>query len=275
MVIISYNELNREELSAERVICANYALDKETPVSGNLTVLYMNISQGDSIFISNDNENMLIDCGPNGKGDEISEELKKLNINSINYLVITHNDADHIGGCEEILNDFNVKRVIMNGKIGESKSYNDVMKLIDDEELIIANNCFNAFLGNSQWQVIHSNTNSENENQNSIVISLKYGKTGFLFTGDCDGDCEKSLLNQNLEIDFLKVAHHGSKYGTTNEFLDKTTPRVAFISVGKNSYGHPDAGCLSRLIEGNVKIFRTDLNGTLLLKTDGENYWIS
>lgn len=273
--IISYNELNKEEKSPGRITCVNYILNKETFVSGNLTVLYLNVSQGDSIFISNNGENMLIDCGPNGKGDDISKELKTFGITSIDYLILTHNDADHIGGCEEILNDFNVKRIIMNGGVAESQSYKDVMKLIDKEELIIASNCVSSNLGISEWQIIHNNTYSDNENQNSIVIALKYGKTGFLFMGDCDSSCEKSLLSQSLDIDFLKIAHHGSKYSATDEFLDKTTPRIALISVGKNSYGHPNPDCLSRLNERNIKILRTDVDGTIVLRTDGENYWIS
>ena len=256
------------------VTCPSYILDSNTTTNGNLTVSYLNVSQGDSIFISNGNQNMLIDCGPNGMGTRISDYLKNHQVTQIDYLIVTHSHADHIGGCEEILKNFNVQKVIMNGKPSDTQSYKDVMKLIKNENLITATNCFNANLGASEWQVIHSNINSDNENQNSIVLSMKYGKTGFLFMADCDSGCEQSLLKQELNTDFLKIPHHGSEYGTTDEFLEKTTPRGAFIEVGKNSYGHPSPVCLTRLQNKRIQILRTDINGTTTLKTDGENYWI-
>lgn len=256
-------------------MCADSILDNLTQTQGNLSVHFLNVSQGDSILISNNNQNMLIDCGPNGKGDEISTYLKNLGISEINYLVITHTDADHLGGCEEILKNFNVKMVFMDGQVKDTVSYRDVLKLIDTEQLIIPDICFSTNLGTGMIQFIHGNINSDNANQNSLVFTMKYGKTSFLFTGDCDSNCEKSLLSQDMDVDFLKIAHHCSEYGTTEEFLDSVIPRVAFISVGKNSYGHPTQSCLSRLNQKGIQIYRTDLNGNIILKTDGENYWIS
>lgn len=258
--------------------CSNQILEKidiQAQTTGNISVHFLNVSQGDSIFISNKNQNMLIDCGPNGKGDEISNYLKNLGVKEISYLVITHTDADHIGGCEEILKNFNVDVIFMDGQVKDTQSYSDVIKLIDLEQLIIPDVCFSTNLGMGEFQIIHGNVKSENANQNSLVLTLKYGKTGFLLTGDCDSNCEKSLFNQNIDVDFLKVGHHCSEYGTTNEFLEKTTPKIAFISVGKNSYGHPTENCLSRLNNRGISIYRTDLNGHIVLKTDGENYWVS
>lgn len=274
-----FTYIGQEKLTSnvikETPVCANSILDNQTATIGNLSVHFLNVSQGDSIFISNNNQNMLIDCGPNGKGDEISKQIQNLGISKIDYLVITHTDADHIGGCEEILKNFNVGVVFMDGQVKDTQSYSDVIKLIDKEQLITPDVCFSTNIGTGIIQFIHGNVNSDNANQNSLVLTMKYGKTNFLFTGDCDSTCEKSLLNQNIDIDFLKVAHHCSEYGTTNEFLDMTTPRLGFISVGKNSYGHPTGSCLSRLNNNGVRVYRTDFEGNIILKTDGENYWVS
>lgn len=274
-LIYTGNEDLTSSVIKETPVCTNSILDNSTQINGNLTISILNVSQGDSILVSNNNQNMLIDCGPNGKGDEISAYIKNLGISEINYLVITHTDADHLGGCEEILKNFNVSMVFMDGQVKDTASYRDVLKLIDTEQLIIPDVCFSTNLGMGLIQFIHGNVNSDNANQNSLVLTMKYGKTSFLFTGDCDSNCEKALLNQKIDVNFLKVAHHCSEYGTTEEFLEKTTPGIAFISVGKNSYGHPTQSCLSRLNQKGIQIYQTDLNGNIILKTDGENYWIS
>lgn len=270
---------DKEELNSNAIkespICQHNILENLTQISGNLTITFLNVSQGDSILISNINQNMLIDCGPNGKGDEISAYLTKRGINSLNYLVITHTDADHIGGCEEVIKNFNPGIIFMDGQTRYTESYNAVLKLIDKEKLIIPDICFSTNLGNSNFQFIHGNVGSDNANQNSLVLIMKYGKTSFLFDADCDSTCEQSLLKQNIDIDFLKVPHHGSEYGTTNEFLEKTSPRISFISVGKNSYGHPAPACLDRLTKHNIQVYRTDINGNILLISDGENYWVT
>ena len=274
-LIYTENENLTFNVVKETPRCVNSILDNPTQTTGNLSVHFLNVSQGDSILILNNNQNILIDCGPNGKGDEISAYIQGLGISDMDYLIITHTDSDHIGGCEEILKNFNVKMIFMDGQVKDTVSYRDVLKLIDKEQLVIPDVCFSTNIGGGMIQFIHGNVNSENANQNSLVLTMKYGKTSFLFTGDCDSNCEKSLLNQDLEVDFLKVAHHCSEYGTTDEFLDKTTPRIGFISVGKNSYGHPTDGCLSRLDQKGIQVYRTDLNGNIILGTDGETYWIS
>jgi competence protein ComEC len=122
-----------------------------------------------------------------------------------------------------------------------------------------------------------SNLDSDSDfNNHSIVVKLYYKKSNFLFTGDIEKEAEKRLLVwQNiLNSDVLKVGHHGSKTSTTLEFLDKVDPMIAVITVGKNNFGHPSQKVIERLEDRNIKIYRTDEDGTIIIRTNGQEYWI-
>ena len=111
------------------------------------------------------------------------------------------------------------------------------------------------------------------DNDNSAMLKLGYGKASFLFTGDCGLKCEDKLMEKKgISADILKVSHHGSKHSTSNEFLKKVKPKLAVISVGKNSYGHPANETLERLNAAGIDILRTDLDGAVVITTDGESY---
>ncbi len=251
-------------------------LENETEIFENLTVSFINVSQGDAIFLKNMGQTMLIDCGNNGKGEIILDYFKKNNISKLDYLIITHTDADHIGGCDEVLKTIKTKIIFMDGQSKDTQSYKDVIEESKKQniQIFIPDHCFTSTLGKSKFQIIHGNVDSKYANQNSLVLTMKYGNSSFLFTGDCDGECEESLLNQEIDIDFLKISHHGSPYGTSGEFLKKTSPFIVFLSVGKNSYGHPSEEVLNRLQENQIKLYRTDFDGTIVLRLDGKNYWV-
>ena len=255
--------------------CANYFSDtgyitKEIK-KNNISIYFLDVGQGDSILVDN---KMLIDCGNNDKGDVVVNFLNKNNISSLDYLVITHTDADHIGGCDYVLDNIAVKKVMMDGQIRDTKSYLDVIKRIDNEEKIITKENDRFGFDDIEFKVLSSNILSEDPNQNSIVLRMDYGKFSALFTGDCDRECERRLLDKNIDVDVLKVAHHCSRYGTGKEFLDKVTPDIAVIEVGDNTYGHPTGECLGNLKEKNIKIYRTDLNKDVNLVTDGVDFKI-
>jgi competence protein ComEC len=241
----------------------------------NLTVSFIDVGQGDSILIQYQDQDMLIDCGDKNAGQKVSSYLKSRKVDTIEYLIITHADADHIGGCKNVLSDFTVKKVFLDGQEKDTSAYKDTVALIDTEEKIIAKGGFEDNLGSATWEILQANTGSEDTNQNSIVIRMDYYNQSFLFTGDCDRDCEKSLLDKNIDVDFLKVAHHCSQYGTTEEVLQKITPKLAFIQVAKvNKYGHPTQECLNNLANAGVEVHRNDLEGDIVLVTDGNNYWL-
>ena len=254
--------------------CANYFNETGYSVrknKDNISIDFIDVGQGDSILINN---KMLIDCGDNDKGDNVVKYLKEKNISKLDYLVITHTDADHIGGCDYVLDNIAVKKVMMDGQIRDTKSYLDVIKRIDDEEKIIPKENERFGFDDIEFKVLSSNIGSEDPNQNSIVLRMDYGKFSALFTGDCDRECESRLLNKDIDVDVLKVAHHCSRYGTGKEFLDMVTPKIGIIEVGENNYGHPTDECLSNLKDNNVEIYRTDLEGNITLITNGIGFKI-
>ena len=238
----------------------------------NISISFIDVMQGDSILIDG-KKDMLIDCGDNDKGDEIRNYLNSHGIRELEYLVITHTDADHMGGCEEVINNFSVKNIMLDGQERTTKTCTDIISLIDTENKIAAKKDYSFSLGKINFKVLHSNVGSDNPNQNSIVLRMDYNNFSALFAGDCDRSCEEELLNEDIDVDVLKVAHHCSKYGTSTTFLNKVTPEIAIIEVGTgNRYNHPNRECLDRL--ENIIIYRTDLNGDILVETNGLSYLV-
>lgn len=244
-------------------------------VNSTLEIHFLNVSQGDAIFLRNRNETMLVDCGPSEAGETVSGYLASLDVYAIDYLVITHTDFDHLGGCAEILQKFYVKKVVMDGQKRDTLNYNRTVALITNETLVIAKKYGNFELGEADLTVLHANTGSPEPNQNSIVLIVYFGNFTLLLDADCDSECENSLLSENIDADVLKVAHHGSRYASSSEFLQKVSPEIAVISVGENSYGHPANETLERLGAAGAEILRTDANGTIILRTNGSGYEIS
>lgn len=237
-----------------------------------LTISFINVGQGDSELIKYGNTEMLIDCGKPSAGITIVDYLKSKNVTELDYLLISHPDSDHMGGCYDILRQIPTKAVITNGNTRENVFYTDVMKQIDTEQLVTASLGNQWNIGPAVIEVLHASINSTGDNENSIVAKLTYGSVSALFTGDCDNTCEDNLLNKAIDIDILKVAHHGSKFATKITFLEKATPKIAVIEVGDNSYGHPTNDVLDRLSQQGVIVYRTDYDGTVTIKTDGLGY---
>lgn len=241
----------------------------ERPASA-LEVRFFNVSQGDSALLVSGNSTMLVDCGEDG--ERVAAYLSELGVYDIDYLIITHTDYDHLGGCDEILDGFHVRNVVMDGQQRDTAAYNRTMALMDDENLIIAKKYQEFYLGGVSAKVIHANTGSQDPNQNSIVLTVADGNFTLLLDADCDLGCEDALLSESIDADVLKVAHHGSAYASSAEILGRVSPRVAVISVGENNYGHPANETLARLDAAGAEILRTDLNGTIVLETDGSGY---
>ena len=125
-------------------------------------------------------------------------------------------------------------------------------------------------LGDAKITVVYTKANPEDLNDSSIVLLLEYNKVKILFTGDATGNIEKEMLSKNIKANVLKVAHHGSRYSTTDDFLDKVNPQYAIISAGKgNDYGHPHKPILDKLKKKGIEVYRTDKLGTIILTTDG------
>ncbi|WP_270941489.1 ComEC/Rec2 family competence protein [Romboutsia lituseburensis] len=242
-----------------------------------LEIHIIDVGQGDSILIKTPNsKTLLIDGGTNESEHIVKGYLKKHKIKTIDFLIATHPDSDHIGGLDAVVNKFNVKGLYLPEQTITSDSYNDLISACNQKQVPInylykgdnfpIDDYINLF-------VLSPSYIQDDNNLNSIVFKLSFKNKSFLFTGDAESSNESDIINSfNLEdIDFLKVGHHGSKSSTTSEFLDETTPDVAVISCGyKNQYGHPHNTTLKNLEDHHVTTYRTDLSGDIVLYSNGE-----
>jgi competence protein ComEC len=254
--------------------CPEATAVQQQTTDTSLSVSFIDVGQGDAQLIHHGPYDVLIDCGKNTAGQTIIDTMQSKGITSLDFLIMTHPDSDHIGGCDDILARFNVTTVIYNGMKQDTQSFNEVMAQIDTEQLFVPGQGQVFYLGDAQLiimsQTIISDDYNQDDNQNSIVSKLVYNKVSFLFTGDCDKQCETDLLDKDINATVLKVAHHGSKFATSLQFLMKVTPEVAIIQVGPNSYGHPAEETLDRLNQENIPLLRNDLRGTITIKSNGE-----
>ena len=243
-----------------------------------LKIYYLDVGQADSILIDSNNEYMLIDGGNNNDGPLLVKYFQELGIKDIKYIVGTHPHEDHIGGIDEVINNFNINQIFIPDAITTTKTFEDLLDSIEKKNLTFTvptiNNTYT--LGETTIKIIYTGTDTSDLNNSSIIIKLTYKKTSYLFTDDATNITEKKILNKDIKSDVLKIGHHGSKYSSTENFIKKVNPKYAIISVGKgNKYGHPNIETINLLNKYNIKTYRTDELGTIILTSDGNNIEIT
>ncbi len=259
-----------ENLENVTITTGNGCITK-IPDDSNLRVYCLDVGQGDSILISNNGQNMLIDASTNDMGSTVVDYLNKLGIKKLDYLVGTHPHEDHIGGLDNVIKNFDIGKIYMPKVATNTKTYEDVLDAISKKKLKVSTpkigDKFNV--GDANCEVMYVGTNEEELNETSIVIKMEFNGVSYLFTGDANYNVENS--RDWPDIDILKVGHHGSSSSTTAKFLNQTTPKIALISCGKdNSYGHPHDKAVKRLEKVGAKIYRTDESQTILITESHE-----
>ena len=241
-----------------------------------LSIHMIDVGQGDCILIKTpQKKNILIDGGDEDSYKIISSYLKWNKVKNLDIIIATHFDKDHIGSLDNVIDNFNVKKVYTPNQKDNSEHYNNLLNSCRNKNIEIYNLQKDDKLNIDKDISIHVLSPSyiqDNSNSNSIVFNFKFKDMDFLFTGDCEEENEKQIISSyNLkDVDFLKVAHHGSSSSSSNEFIKETRPSIAAISCGyKNNYGHPHKSTIDTLKEYNVNIFRTDINGDLVFYSDG------
>lgn len=246
-----------------------------------LAVHFLDVGQADSILVLSGDEAMLVDAGDMGGGDEVVDYLKTQGVEKLDYLVMTHPHADHIGGMPEVLEAFPVDTVILPDAETSTKLYARVLESIYDKELTvrqpIPGDSFS--LGEAQCLILGpAALDYEGLNNFSVVLKITLGETSFLLTGDAESQAEQDILDTGADVraDVLKVGHHGSYTSSSQKFLDAVHPHLAVISVGEgNSYGMPHKEPLQRLREMGVRVLRTDQLGPIVVCSDGQSLEIA
>ena len=271
-----------------------------------LKIAFLNIGQGDSIFIETPHGNqILIDGGPSGKVlQELGKQMSFFD-NSIDMIIVTNPDKDHIGGFLDVLKRFDVSTEIEPGTVSSTAVYKEFTKKIAQEgaKKIIAQRGMDFLLDTDVHLLIlfpDKDVSTFSTNDGSIVAKLVYKNTSVMLTGDAPEKTEKyldaletrdfafsatssttsatsttsTLANiAHLKSDILKVGHHGSKSATSQEFLENVLPSYAVISAGKNnSYGHPSPEVTDRLTKNKIPILGTYAEGTIVFESDGERW---
>ena len=237
-----------------------------------IKITYFDVGQADSILIQTNNENMLIDAGNNSDGSNLVAYLKNEEINNFKYVVGTHTHEDHVGGMDDIIYNFNIEHFYMPDVISTTKTFEDILDALENKQVRFETpNIDDTFnLGEATIKIIYVGKDSNNLNNTSIVLKLKYKNAEFLFMGDLEKDIEKQLLDKDIKADILKVGHHGSNTSSSKEFIEKVKPSISIISVGNNNkYNHPNKSTLDILNKNNSRVLRTDELGTIIVTSDG------
>ena len=250
-------------------------------------IYYLDVGQGDSELIRlPTGENILIDAGLKSGSDQLTAYLKELGVDKIDILIATHPHADHIGGMEKVIENFEIGEIYMpkiaDDQIPTTATYTKLLEAIQAKGMKINQAKAGTTIfsnDNAALEILApNNTEYKDLNNYSIVTKLTYGNNRFLFTGDAEKESENEMLSKgyDLSCDILKLGHHGSSTSTTNQFLTAASPSAAIISCGKdNDYGHPHQETMDKINSSHITVYRTDLDGTILAETDGTTYTIT
>lgn len=249
---------------------------RDIPDDSVFAVHFIDVGQADAALVLCDDQAMLIDGGNREDSDLIYTYLKNNGIEYLDYVVCTHGHEDHVGGIAGGLEYADVGTAFCSVTSYDSKAFENFVNALEKQSTsITVPSAGDTFaLGSAEVTIIGPVKPDEEEPNNmSIVLRIVYGDTSFLFTGDAEREEEQDILaaGYDLESTVLKVGHHGSDTSTSYPFLYAIDPEYGVISVGEgNSYGHPTDDTLSRLRDSDVKVFRTDMQGTIICTSNGK-----
>ena len=250
-----------------------------------LEVRFFDVGEGDAIFIETpERHQILIDGGANSKIlEKLGKELPFFD-KSLDLVILTHPQKDHFTGLLFVLRDYEVEQILWTGVENKTAGFEEWFKLLEEEKarIVLAKKGINVRAGSVSLKILFpfedlAGQEIKNVNNTSIVSHLSFGKNSFLFTGDISSPIEKELIEKEIDLgsNVLKVAHHGSKYSSSEEFLEAVLPQLAVIQVGENPYGHPTKEVLQRLEKFDINVLRTDEKGDIKVISDGNNLKIN
>jgi competence protein ComEC len=249
----------------------------------SLRVSFIDVGQGDAILIQDSGGfNILLDGGRYSAGPTVVAYLHQEGVDNIDVIIASHAHADHIGGLISILEhpEISVQEVLFNGYPYESSTWSTFATAVADQGITMTAAQFPQVYqwGSTTAYILHPDPdlNDVDQNQSSIVILLIHESNKFLFSGDIDYSAEATIIARGtpLTAEILQVAHHGSKFSSSEEFLAAVSPLEAVIQVGRNPYVHPAPETIERLEQAGARVWRNDIYGTIIVESDGSYYSI-
>lgn len=242
--------------------------------NGHEKIIFLDVGQGDATLIMGENGDQVLVDGGNGKN--IMEKLGKympFYDHKIEIVVITHPDSDHAAGLIEVLKYYDVGQIVATRYSCDTLMCKELDAVISGKKIKKTYAEFGQTIRarGKMAEVLHFKdpaSNTQNDNDNSIVLKAEVNGKTILMMGDAGVGVERDLVRRgiNIDSDILKVSHHGSKSASSDEFIGKVSPQEAIISVGKNKYGHPSEEVLNRLINANIEVLRTDVSGDIVIE---------
>jgi len=264
--------------------CITYISQNQPLPEGTVEIRFLDVGQGDSTFIVTEEGCILIDTGESSAKQTVYFEINSYG-NRLEYLIISHPHTDHMGGAAYILDKMEVGTVILPRSTSSDDAYVEFLDSVSESgaSVLFADPGLDFTLGEARFTVLAPLEEHDDLNDTSAVIRMDFGKISALFTGDAEAPSERDQLERygsfpgsKLDVDILKVGHHGSSSSSTENYIRAVTPQYAVISCGKdNSYGHPASAVTERLQRFGSDILRTDRLGTISFYTDGENISIN
>ncbi|BBF45113.1 late competence protein comeC, DNA transport [Lachnospiraceae bacterium KM106-2] len=249
------------------------SIPMEANAATKLLVHFIDVGQGDAILVQYGSSYSLIDTGVEKKYSQLSTYLKKIKVKKITNLVVTHPDADHMGGADLVIKNYGVKNIYMTNYSSNSGEYKEMISAIKKYKVKRVNvkKGSKISFGGLKANVLSADTSLRDSNESSIVLKLTHGKKSFLFTGDISAKVENKIAAAyDVNVDVLKVSHHGSSYSSAVSFIKETSPQYSIVSVGaNNNYGHPNGNVVNRLNKYSKTVYRTDKKGTIVITSTG------
>ena len=242
--------------------------------NSNLYIYYIDVGQANSTLINDNGRYILIDAGNALDRYKLIPYFKELGINKFDYVIGTHAHEDHIGSMATIIKEFELDKYYMPSYISDIVSYVKAVEELKNKNMFVSvpKEDEEISLDNLKCIFISDGEGYEDINDTSLVLKCNYFNNSFIFMGDATSNVERNILNKDIKSDVLLVSHHGSRDATSANFLRKVNPSYGVISVGKNNeYGLPKEVTLNKLEYLKVEVHRTDEEGTIILKSDGNN----
>ncbi len=240
----------------------------------DFSIHFIDVGQADSILVVSNGHALLIDAGNNKDGKTVVNYIKNQGIKTLDYLIGTHPHSDHIGGLDTVIKKLNVNNVLMPDIKTTTMTFTEILDAMEKKNLTLTvpkvGDTF--YFGDASFTVLSIENNVEEFNLASIVVRVDYKNSSYLFCADAETPNEEKMLRNklNLKSDIIKIGHHGSFSSSSKEFIEAVNPKVAIITLGLyNDYGYPHRETIKTLNDLNIPFYRTDLNGTIVVTSDG------